>query len=141
MPTASRLGRRRYQTDVAACWDDDYLYVAAVLGETNGWATVFGDNENLTDGRAPWWDPDFEIFVNAARTTHGYVEFETNANNATYDVLWRVPQQGRPEQESYPLELILLCTSRGWHQHSNAAKISRDGARTAERRVDARRLR
>ena len=32
---------------------------------------------------------------------------------------------------SCPLVLTLLCTSRGRHQHSNAAKVSRNGARAA----------
>ena len=83
-----------YQSRVAVAFDDDFLYVAAVLGETNLWATIRGDNANLTGHRAPWWDQDFESFFNPSRTTHDYVEFETNALNATYDVLWRVPQKG-----------------------------------------------
>ena len=36
------------------------------------------------------------------------------------------------EWKSCPLVLILLCGSRGQHQQSNAAKISGNGARTAE---------
>jgi len=83
-----------YQTSVAVAYDADAVYVAAVLRETMGWATISGDNGNLTDHRAPWWNQDFEVFLDASRTTHDYVEFETNALNATYDVLWRVPQAG-----------------------------------------------
>ena len=83
-----------YQTKVAVAYDSDSLYVAAVLKETNLWATIRGHNEDLTDHKAPWWNQDFECFFDASRTTHNYVEFETNALNATYDVLWRVPQHG-----------------------------------------------
>lgn len=73
-----------------------------------------GHNENLPSGRAPWWNNDFEVFIDVsgacglpldvarsahprcggAGTTHNYKEFEINARNATYDVLWRVPDGG-----------------------------------------------
>ena len=36
------------------------------------------------------------------------------------------------ERRSCPFLLILLCTSRGRHQHSNATRMSSNGARTAE---------
>ena len=36
------------------------------------------------------------------------------------------------ERKWRPLVLALLCPSRGRHQQSNAARISRNGARTAE---------
>ena len=47
------------------------------------------------------------------------------------------PTRTRPERKSRPLVLILDCTSRGRRKQSNAAKMSRNGARTAERQVAA----
>ena len=41
------------------------------------------------------------------------------------------------ERRSCPLVLILLCTSRGRRTQSNAAKISSNGARTAEMLLSA----
>ena len=53
-------------------WDDHFLYIGAELGETNPWASISGHNAGLTGHKAPWWDPDFEVFVDAGRTTHDY---------------------------------------------------------------------
>ena len=51
----------------------------------------------------------------------------------------RSAQSTTGEWKLCPSVLALLCPSRGRHRQSNAAKTSRNGARTAERRVGARR--
>ena len=43
----------------------------------------------LTAGEAPFGNDDFEVFLDPSGTTHGYTEFEMNARNATYDIIWR----------------------------------------------------
>ena len=45
---------------------------------------------NLASG-PPYHDNDFEFFVDVSGTTQYYKEFEKSARNATYDVLWGVP--------------------------------------------------
>ena len=44
----------------------------------------------------------------------------------------RAPQVPRPSGDACPFVLILLCTSRGRRTQSNAARMSSNGARTAE---------
>ena len=39
----------------------------------------------------PYKDNDFEVFIDVAGTGNYYKEFEINSGNATYDVLWGVP--------------------------------------------------
>ena len=59
-----------YQTRVKVRWDDDYLYVGAEISEPLVWGNVTGHNDGLTHGKAPWWNNDFEVFVDVAGSTH-----------------------------------------------------------------------
>ena len=68
-------------------WDDDYLYIGAELREQLIMANVTGHNGPTP----PYKDNDFEVFVDPSGTTQHYKEFEMSARNATYDVLWGVP--------------------------------------------------
>eukprot|EP01064_Diplonema_japonicum_P008386 TRINITY_DN1584_c0_g2_i2.p1 TRINITY_DN1584_c0_g2~~TRINITY_DN1584_c0_g2_i2.p1 ORF type:complete len:463 (+),score=100.65 TRINITY_DN1584_c0_g2_i2:45-1433(+) len=83
-----------YQAKLKVRWDSQYMYIAAELNEPVVWGNVTGHNNELTAGRAPWWNNDFEVFVDVSGSTHYYKEYEMNARNATYDVLWRVPDGG-----------------------------------------------
>ncbi len=76
------------QADVAALWDDDYLYVAARLRDPVVTATVPAAHNG---DRVPYVDNDFEVFIDPSSTTQFYKEYEMNALNATYDVNWGVP--------------------------------------------------
>ena len=67
-------------------WDAAYLYVGAELFEPFVFANLTGHNEV-----APYHDNDFEFFVDPAGSTEYYKEYEMSAANATYDVLWGVP--------------------------------------------------
>ncbi|CAK9011429.1 unnamed protein product [Durusdinium trenchii] len=91
----------QYATQVKVRWDAEYLYVGAFIGEP--WVEtgfVRGSNPSLTssnpiyNSNVPYYDNDFEVFVDVAGSNHWYKEFEMNFNNATYDVLWRVPDGG-----------------------------------------------
>ena len=83
-----------YQTRVKVRWDASFVYMAAEVNEPLIWGNVTGHNEDLTNGKAPWWNNDFEVFIDVAGSTHYYKEFEMNVRNATYDVMWRVPDGG-----------------------------------------------
>ena len=79
-----------FETRVGVAFDSDFFYMAAVLGEPSPSprsSRVTG--HNAASGVAPYADNDVEIFVNPSGSNHFYVEFEGNARNATYDVLWR----------------------------------------------------
>jgi len=91
----------KYATKVKVRWDADFLYVAAVLSEP--WVEhgfVWGSNPTLRssnpigNSNVPYYDNDFEVFIDVSGTNYYYKEFEMNYNNATYDVLWRAPDGG-----------------------------------------------
>ena len=69
-------------------WDARYLYVGVEVREQLIWANVTGHN---SDDGPPYKDNDVELFVDPSGTTQFYKEFELSARNATYDVLWGVP--------------------------------------------------
>eukprot|EP01063_Lacrimia_lanifica_P020431 TRINITY_DN27743_c0_g1_i1.p1 TRINITY_DN27743_c0_g1~~TRINITY_DN27743_c0_g1_i1.p1 ORF type:complete len:476 (+),score=147.36 TRINITY_DN27743_c0_g1_i1:39-1466(+) len=83
-----------FQTQVKVRWDERYLYVGVALKEPLVWGNITGHNENLTSHHPPYYNNDFEVFVDVSGSTHWYKEFEMSARNATYDVLWRVPGKG-----------------------------------------------
>lgn len=71
----------RFKTRAKMCWDDEYLYISAILYGTEIWATlterdcvIFRDN-------------DFEIFIDPDSDTQQYYEFEMNALNTVWDLL------------------------------------------------------
>jgi len=79
------------QTRVKVVWDDQHLYVAAILEEPKVWAT-------LVERDAPIYaeDNDFEIFLDVDGNGRDYIEFQINALNAVYD-LYR-PNKAAPLQ-------------------------------------------
>lgn len=97
---AARLTGRGNPTKVKARWDDDFLYIAAELHSKHVSATVTGHCDNLTSSVwagtpvLPYFDDDFEVFIDASQDNYFYVEYEMNARNATYNVLWSLPQAG-----------------------------------------------
>lgn len=68
-----------YDTRVALLWDDDYLYFGFSAQEPNVWATLTERDSRIYE------DNDLEIFI-AGRDA--YYEFEINALNTIYEVLW-----------------------------------------------------
>jgi hypothetical protein len=80
-----------YATLMKVRYDADFLYIGAKYFQSFTWATLTGHNDKLTGGFAPYSNDDFEVFLDPSGTTHGYVEYEMNARNATYDILWREP--------------------------------------------------
>lgn len=71
--------RTHFDTRAAVLWDDEYLYIGYWIEEPDVRAT-------LTERDAPIYrDNDVELFI-AGRD--GYYEFEINANNTIYEVLF-----------------------------------------------------
>lgn len=75
----------RHKTRAKMLWDDDYLYVSAVLDEPNVWA-------NLTQrDTVVYYDPDFEIFLDPTGDGHNYYELEWNAAGVLFDLSLEMP--------------------------------------------------
>lgn len=97
---AQRFTGSENPTRVKVRWDDSYLYIGAELRSRSVAATVTGHCGDLASSVwtgtpvLPYFDDDFEVFINAAQDNYYYVEFETNARNATYSTLWSLPQAG-----------------------------------------------
>lgn len=76
------------QTRAKLRWDASFLYLGVELREPFVTANITGHN---TGSGPPYHDNDFEAFFDVSGTTQYYKEFEMSALNATYDVLWGVP--------------------------------------------------
>jgi len=74
------------QTKARLLWDDDYLYFAAEMEDTD----VFAD---VTAQDGPLWTNDvFELFFKPSKEKQGYYEFEINAANTKFDMF--MPSRG-----------------------------------------------
>ena len=75
----------KYKTTAKMLWDDDYLYVGAVLEEPNITAKL---NQRDT---IIYYDNDFEVFIDPDNDGHNYFEIEVNANNVLFDLILDKP--------------------------------------------------
>ncbi len=75
----------RLKTRAKMLWDEQYLYIAAELEETQLWAT-------LTE-RESWLftENDFEVFIDPDGDSHHYYEFEINPLGTTWDLMLTKP--------------------------------------------------
>ena len=75
----------KYKTNAKMLWDDDNLYVGAVLEEPNIVA-------NLTQrDTIIYYDNDFEVFIDPDSDGHNYFEIEVNARNVLFDLILDKP--------------------------------------------------
>jgi len=79
------LPRPLKQTKVKLLWDDNYLYIGALLEDDEIWATVSKRDEII------FFDNDFEVFLAPKPTSHRYYELEMNAMNTVWDLLMEKP--------------------------------------------------
>jgi hypothetical protein len=97
----------KYKTKAKIRFDDDFLYVGAVLQEPGVWASI-AETCHCVDSsqdQVIFHDNDFEIFVDPNGDTHYYKEFEMNALNATWDLVLNKPYaDGGYENSSRVLE-------------------------------------
>lgn len=73
--------RPRYRTNAKLLWDDEYLYVGAVLEEPHVWGTLRQHDSVI------FQDNDFEIFIDPNGDNHEYYEIEINALGTEWDLL------------------------------------------------------
>lgn len=67
-------------TRVKMLWDNEYLYIAAVLDEEHIWA--YQDKKD----QIVFHENDFEVFIDPDGDTENYYELEINAINNTFDL-------------------------------------------------------
>lgn len=72
-------------TRMKMLWDDNYLYIAAEIKETDIQARLRQRDTIIFN------DNDFEIFIDPDGDTHDYYEFEMNALNTVWDLLLTKP--------------------------------------------------
>ena len=75
----------KYKTTAKMLWDDDYLYVGAVLEEPNILAKLTKRDTII------YYDNDFEVFIDPDNDGHNYFEIEVNANNVLFDLMLDKP--------------------------------------------------
>ena len=66
-------------------WDDDYLYIAARMEESDLWATLRERDAII------FHDNDFEIFIDPNNDTEQYFEIEVNAFGTVMDLFMNKP--------------------------------------------------
>ncbi len=71
----------KYQTTARMLWDDDYLYVGAVLEEEDIKARLTQRDTII------YYDNDFEVFIDPDGDGHQYFEIETNARGVIFDLM------------------------------------------------------
>ncbi|MBI9016714.1 MAG: prolyl oligopeptidase family serine peptidase [Phycisphaerae bacterium] len=74
-----------YQTRVKMLWDDEYLYIAAMLEEEHVWGKITERNAVM------YYENDFEVFLDPDGDSHNYYEFEMNALNTVWNLMLTKP--------------------------------------------------
>ena len=74
-------------TRIKMCWDDDYLYIAALVESDREVIAEF------TERNSPIFqkESDFEVFVDPGGSCHAYKELELNANNIVWNLMLDKP--------------------------------------------------
>lgn len=75
----------RQKTEARILWDDEYLYVGAMLHETNVWGDIKNHDEVV------YYNPDFEVFIDPDNDAQNYFEIETNALATVFDLFVQKP--------------------------------------------------
>lgn len=70
----------RFPTRAKLLWDDENLYIGAMLDGDEIWGTVTGRDEVI------FHDNDFEVFIDPDSDTQQYYEFEMNVLNTVWDL-------------------------------------------------------
>ena len=75
----------RFRTRAKLCWDDENLYISALLEDGELWATITEHDSVM------YYDNDFEVFMDPSSSTHSYMEMEMNAFGTTWDLMLTKP--------------------------------------------------
>jgi hypothetical protein len=71
----------RFRTRAKLLWDDNYLYFAVEMEESDLWATLTERDSVI------YQDNDIELFIDPEGTTHRYMELEINQHGTPWDLL------------------------------------------------------
>lgn len=94
------------KTKVKMLWDNQYLYIGAVLHEKHIWA--YQDKKD----QIVFWENDFEVFIDPDGDTFNYYELEINAINNTFDLFLPKPyRNGGPPITSWNVEGLKSAVS------------------------------
>ena len=76
-------------TRMKMLWDDEFLYVGAVLSYSDSLPVI----AEFTERNSPIYqrDSDFEVFIDADHSCHNYKELEVNARNVVWNLLLTRP--------------------------------------------------
>ena len=89
----------RFETRAKMLWDDQYLYVAAVMEEPHVRATLTEHDQIV------FHDNDFEVFIDPDGDSREYYEVEINAHNTIFDLfLVRTYRAGGPPLHDWDLK-------------------------------------
>jgi hypothetical protein len=89
----------RHRTRVAMAWDDQALYLAAVLEEPHLWGTIRQRDAVI------FHDNDFEVFLDPDGDSHAYYELEINALGTVWDLFLDRPyRDGGSAVDSWDIE-------------------------------------
>ncbi|WNQ13075.1 carbohydrate-binding family 9-like protein [Paenibacillus aurantius] len=87
------------RTRVKMLWDDEYLYVGALMEEDEIWGNVRERDAVI------FHDNDFEIFLDPDGDTHLYYELEINALGTVWDLLLPKPyRDGGPPVNGWDIQ-------------------------------------
>ena len=75
----------KYETTAKMLWDDEYLYVGAVLREDDIKARLTQRDTII------YYDNDFEVFIDPDGDGHNYFEIENNARGVIFDLMLDKP--------------------------------------------------
>ena len=75
----------KYETTAKMLWDDEYLYVGAILQEDDIKARLTQRDTII------YYDNDFEVFIDPDWDGHNYFEIETNARGVIFDLMLDKP--------------------------------------------------
>ncbi|WP_229214427.1 carbohydrate-binding family 9-like protein [Dyadobacter flavalbus] len=93
-------------TRVKMLWDNEFLYIAAVLDEEHIWA--YQDKKD----QIVFHENDFEVFIDPDGDTENYYELEINAINNTFDLfLPKTYKKGGKAQISWNIEGLKSAVS------------------------------
>ncbi len=86
---ADAAPNRRCSTRFKCLWDDEYLYVAALIHHDRTTPIV----ATYTERNSPIFhrDSDFEVFVDPSGSCHNYKELELNALNTVWNLMLNKP--------------------------------------------------
>lgn len=97
-----------YDTRVAMLWDDEFLYFGFTAEEPSVWATLTERDSRIYE------DNDLEVFIAGQ---DAYYEFEINALNTIYEVLWFWKDRPVPPGFDPSVRKTMTLSGVGGHTH------------------------